>query len=318
MIEYKYTANDLKQMQGWSLERKIQVSQSKIIQFYEHFKGKCYISFSGGKDSSCLLDLARRCYPNMEAVYVDTQLEFPEVRKFALSHKNVTTVKPKMRFNEVIQKYGWCYPSKDIAKDIYSAKRGKEWALNRFKGLNADGTESHFKRTRYVKWAYLLNNPFILSDKCCGIMKEKPLRKYEKESGKHAIVGTLASDSQRRKMSWYITGCNAFESKKKISKPLSFWTEQDILRYLRDYHIPYANVYGNISEDKRGRLQTTGEIHTGCIFCPVGCHLDKVNRFQRLQVTHPKLYEYIIYTLNLRELLDYVGVNYKAVNDKCR
>ena len=310
-IEYKYTADDLKKMQNWSFERKIQVSQTKIIQFYEYFNGNCYVSFSGGKDSLCLLDLARRCYPDIEAVYVDTGLEFPEVRKFALSHKNVTVIKPEIRFDEVIKEYGWCYPSKDVAKDIRSARRGKDWALKRFEGLNADGTESLFKRTRYVKWAYLLDSPFILSDKCCGIMKEKPLKKYEKETGKRAIVGTLASDSQRRKISWYITGCNAFESKKQLSKPLSFWTEQDILRYLRDFNIPYASVYGDIIENKKGRLQTTGESHTGCIFCPVGCHLDKINRFQRLHITHPKLYDYVINTLNLKELLDFVGVNYK-------
>ena len=312
--EYKYTKEDLKTMQAWSFERKIQVTQAKVIQFYEHFKGNCYVSFSGGKDSLCLLNLARRCYPDIEAVYVDTGLEFPEVRKFALSHKNVTVLKPEMRFDEVIKEHGWCYSSKDVASAIYYYRKGSKWAKRNLQGLNKDGTTSKYRQDHYTKWDFLFNSSIKISDKCCAVMKEKPLNKYEKESGKHPIIGTLASESHRRKVSWYQTGCNAFESKRQLSKPISFWTEQDILRYLRDFNIPYASVYGDIIKEK-GRLRTTGESRTGCIFCPVGCHLDKVNRFQRLQITHPKLYDYVINTLNLCELLDFIGVNYRAESD---
>jgi hypothetical protein len=79
---------------------------------------------------------------------------------------------------------------------------------------------------------------------------------------------------------------------------------------LSELHIPYASVYGEIVADKKGRLSTTGETRTGCIFCPIGCHLDKVNKFQRLKTAHPKLYDYTIHTLGLGELLDFVGVDY--------
>ena len=42
-------------------------------------------------------------------------------------------------------------------------------------------------------------------------------------------------------------------------------------------------------------LKTTGCTRTGCIFCGYGCHLDKgLTRFQRLKITHPRLYEYCI------------------------
>jgi 3'-phosphoadenosine 5'-phosphosulfate sulfotransferase (PAPS reductase)/FAD synthetase len=141
-------------------------------------------------------------------------------------------------------------------------------------------------------------------------MKEQPLSAYTRETGKKPIIGTLTDESSRRKQAWLKSGCNSFRKGKEVSKPLSFWTEQDILRYLRDFHIPYASVYGDIVEDKNGKLSTTGEKRTGCIFCPVGCHLDKVNTFQRLKTTHPKLYDYCIHTLGLGELLDYVGVDY--------
>lgn len=81
-------------MQAWPLERKIRVSQSRIMKWYGHWGGQVYVSFSGGKDSTVLLDLARRVYPDIEAVFCDTGLEYPEVRKFALSHSNVTKIKP--------------------------------------------------------------------------------------------------------------------------------------------------------------------------------------------------------------------------------
>lgn len=49
-------------MQGWSLERKIRVTQTRIMEWYMRYDGQVFISFSGGKDSTVLLDLARRVY----------------------------------------------------------------------------------------------------------------------------------------------------------------------------------------------------------------------------------------------------------------
>ena len=88
--ENKYTAEDLKIMQSWSLERKIQVTQTRIMEWYIRNNGKVYVSFSGGKDSTVLLDLARRIYPDIQVVYVDTGLEYPEIKQFVRSKENVT------------------------------------------------------------------------------------------------------------------------------------------------------------------------------------------------------------------------------------
>ncbi|MCL1953006.1 MAG: phosphoadenosine phosphosulfate reductase family protein, partial [Oscillospiraceae bacterium] len=294
MTDYKHTPEDLKIMQAWPLERKVQVAQARIIEWHMRWGGRVYISFSGGKDSSVLLDLARRCFPDIEAVYVDTGLEFPEVRTFALSKENVTVLRPAMRFDEVVRAHGWCYPSKDVARTLRYAQKGSKWAHDRLAGVNPDGSPCGFRRDRYAKWAYLKDGPVRISDACCEIMKERPLDAYARQTGKHPITGIMATESRRREESWLQTGCNAFDGKRPVSKPLSFWTEQDVLRYLRDFKLPYASVYGDIAEDKNGKLYTTGEKRTGCIFCPVGCHLDKVNRFQRLAVTHPKLHDYVI------------------------
>lgn len=69
MRENKYTPEDLKTMQAWPLERKIQVTQTRLIEWYQKFGGKVYVSFSGGKDSTVLLHIARQLYPDIEAVF---------------------------------------------------------------------------------------------------------------------------------------------------------------------------------------------------------------------------------------------------------
>ena len=105
-------------------------------------------------------------------------------------------------------------------------------------------------------------------------------------------------------------GCNAFEKKNPNSQPLSFWTEQDILRYIKDFKLPYAKVYGDIVEEN-GILKCTGEPRTGCFACMYGVHLEKEpNKFQRMKVSHPKLYNYCINGLKEGEVLDYIGVKY--------
>ena len=99
-----YTYEDLKTMQAWSIERKIKVTQAKIIEWYTRFDGYVYVSFSGGKDSTVLLDLARRIYPDLEAVFVDTGLEYPELRDFVKTIDNVTWLKP-VKYNRKTRQY---------------------------------------------------------------------------------------------------------------------------------------------------------------------------------------------------------------------
>ena len=95
--------------------------------------------------------------------------------------------------------------------------------------------------------------------------------------------------------------------KSPISNPMSFWTEQDILRFIKESGIKIASVYGDIADASDpaqitldigygcGKLCTTGCKRTGCVFCAFGAHLEKgEGRFQMLKRTHPKLYAYCI------------------------
>ena len=290
MAERKFTATDLKNMQGMDLSWKIQTTMAKIMEYYHHFDGKVYVSFSGGKDSTVLLHIVRQMYPDIPAIFVDTGLEYPEVKEFVKSWDNVEIVRPAKTFKQVIELFGYPLVSKKMAGYV---------------GFGEG------------KWWYLVDAPFKISDYCCDVMKKQPGHHYQKATGRHPIIGTLAEESIMRRNEWLRSGCNAFDGKEPISKPLSFWTEQDILQYLKEYNVPYCPLYGDIVADKKGKLSTTGIHRTGCIFCGFGCHMEKEpNRFQQLKETHPKIWEYCMKPweeggLGMKEVLDYVHVKYE-------
>ena len=317
-----HTREQLKRLQSLTLEQKIQATKVRIGEWYQHWDGKVYVSFSGGKDSTVLLHIARQCYPDIEAVFVDTGLEYPEIRQFVKQHDNVTILRPKMRFDEVIKKYGYPVISKDVSLIVYYAKHSngkKQNYINDLKGLDPNGNDSDYNQ-KYEKFEYLLDAPFEVSHKCCLIMKENPLDQYGKSTGKNSMNATMAAESNRREKAWIKTGCNAFDSSKPFSKPLSFWTEQDVLQYLKITGLPYCSVYGDIVADNEGQeefYQTEKHYHctgcqrTGCMFCMFGVHLEpEPNRFQRMKITHPKQYDYCINELGLGKVLDYIHAKY--------
>ena len=118
--------NFLKQRQSLPLNLKIQMSKRRIQEFYEHFDGKVYVSFSGGKDSTVLLHLVRSLFPEVPAVFIDTGLEYPEVRQFVKATKNSITLRPDKTFKEVLEQYGYPVISKEVAKTIEENRRNPD------------------------------------------------------------------------------------------------------------------------------------------------------------------------------------------------
>ncbi len=349
----KHMPYDLKQMQSLPLEAKIRMTQQRIRAWYEHWDGQVYVSFSGGKDSTVLKHIVDGMYDDVPAVFVNTGLEYPEIQKFAKAQKNVVVVRPEMRFDEVLKKYGYPAISKSVSQCFYEIKNARrkgriaECREKQSRGeiLMKNGKKSRFNTDR---WAFVLDADFDISHKCCDVMKKNPAKQYEKNTGRKPIIATMAQESQMRYSKWLQHGCNAFEAGRPTSQPLSFWTEQDILHYIKKYNVPYCSVYGDIVIDQKvdgenilegqmnvidylgcyeegDRLTTTGCNRTGCIFCMFGCHLEKEpNRFQMLKQTHPRQYEYCIgggemvdgkwqpskEGLGLGKVLDYIGVKY--------
>ena len=341
-MENKHTSYDLAQMQSLPLEAKIIMTQERIRQWYEYWDGQVYVSFSGGKDSTVLKHIVDGMHDDVPALFVNTGLEYPEIQKFAMSQKNVVTVRPDMRFDEVLKTHGYPVISKRVSAYVKTAKRHPD--SMRAKWLRGE------EWTKFVaggKWTYLIDSPFLISDQCCDIMKKKPAKRFAKETGRKPMTGQMACESENRKKEWVKNGCNGFDMKEPISNPMAFWTEQDVLHYIKKFNVPYCSVYGDIVIDETGntemidgqinavdyigeyapedKLKTTGCNRTGCIFCMLGCHLQKEpNRFQMLKETHPRQYEYCIgggemvdgkwqpskEGLGLGKVLDYIGVKY--------
>lgn len=296
------TIDDLKMFQALPLDIKTAMTKVRIREWINYFgTDGVYVSFSGGKDSTVLLHLVREIYPDVEAVFVDTGLEYPEIKDFVRTFDNVIILRPEKSFKQVICDHGYPIISKDAAKKIYAARRGENWATKYFdSGLFYNGKTSRYCLERYKP---LLNVDFMISHKCCDVMKKAPAHSFERKTGKIAIVATMTEESSLRRQAWLQTGCNAFDSKHRISKPMSFWTEQDVLQYIRENDLPIASVYGEIVETGKGgqvtfggcgKLCTTGQRRTGCIFCGFGAHIEKESRFKALRSLHPKLYDYCI------------------------
>lgn len=246
------TLDELRTLQALPLDMKVRRTKQRIKEWVNYYgvDGVC-VSFSGGKDSTVLLHLVRELYPSVEAVFVNTGLEFPEIQKFARSFDNVTVLRPAMRFDEVISKYGYPLISKKVGHAISGYRRGAEWAKLAFEGLHTRlKTPNEYMKERYAKWKPLTEVDFNISDKCCGIMKEKPLSEHEKKFGKVPFVALLAEESERRTQAWLKTGCNAFSA--GVSKPMSFWTEQDVLAYIKQNKTKIASVYGDVVYDNGG------------------------------------------------------------------
>lgn len=305
-----HTLSDLAEMQAWPLDKKVWETQRLIKEWYAHFGGMVYCSFSAGKDSTLLLRLAQQIFPDIPAVYVDTSVEYPENLAFAKTVPGVVWLECNIPFSEVVRQFGYPLISKDVSKRIYYARRGSNWAIQQLNGRNTDGSHSKFNQ-RYMKWKFLMDSPFPIAEKCCNELKTKPLNRYQRESGRVPIVGTMACESKRRQSAFLQTGCNVYRERNPTCKPLSFWREEDVLRYLKDNHIPYSAIYGDIVEEK-GKLRTTGAKRTGCMYCPCGAHLEKApNRFQQMALTHPEQYNYCINTLGYGAVFDYVNIPYR-------
>lgn len=327
------TKYDLRILQALPLSTKIRMTVRRLMDWISYYgEDGVYLSWSGGKDSTVLRHIIMQYFPDVVSVFVNTGLEYPEIQQFVKAAQKrgepVEILRPKMRFDEVIKKYGYPVISKDVSEKIRKARaniRNGRYSLrlcqlgvmpDEYGGLEVDEKFDYFAaadRSKFSvkKYRPLLDVDFFISEECCYHIKKYAANEYEKITGRVPILAMMAGESAKRTQGWLKTGCNAFNSNRPQSNPIAFWTNQDILEYIKRYNVEIPNVYGEIvyaEEPEQMRIEeldevdflcdklcTTGCSRTGCIFCGFGAHLEKgEGRFERLKRTHPRQYAYCI------------------------
>lgn len=332
----KMDYRELKMLQALPLNIKVAKSKLRIREAIDYFGvDGVYIPVSGGLDSmvlSYIVEEYQREYgiekSRIPRVNSNTGVEFPSVLKRARELSDIE-VRPSMTPYEVWTKIGYPIGSKKVSRMIRDIQNPTEKNINTrnlyLTGIKRDGSKGS-SRCKLSKEYY----PFIdgtikvkVSEKCCDIVKKEPLHRFEKETGRIPLLGTMASEGGTRSDGYLKTGCNAFHIGK--SMPIGFWTKQDILQFIVINNIKIAEEYGEIKVDEAGDLYTTGEERTGCFTCPFGVKFDKgENRFQRMKRIHPKMWEFVIKGghidtdgyykpkngLGIGRLLDLIGIEY--------
>lgn len=332
---------ELKYRWSLSLDLKIKWAIERYLDYLESYhESGVYLAFSGGKDSQVLADIIDRLHKGqmchyLEKEYVvlyklyvegktsptkvfcDTGLEFPEIRKHVKKFDNVTTLKPKQLWTDVVVNVGFLIGSKKVSRMISDIKKptDKNQASRTLylTGIKKDGTKSKSFKLANI-WRKLIDAPFNVSGKCCDIFKKEPFHRFEKETGKKPIAATTAQESDMRRISYMQTGCNSFGNK-PMSRPISIFTENDIWGYSEKFNIRFAEVYYRreveFLEDD-GQLtviEVDGEKRTGCMFCLIGQPKHIKERMERLNKTHQKQFNFLMDgKIGMRKVFEYLGI----------
>lgn len=260
------------------LSAKITRAQERIESLYNDTEGKCYLSFSGGKDSAVVLALIKQCEDlltipsgSIPAVFNDTGIELAATTEFVRWvsenwYSNVITIRHDKRdsFDWILKNKG-----KPIKSKMKSDNLGK-WQRNHnlfyLEQLLGDKT-GRYKNTMLAdRDLHLLHPDFDIKvgNKCCQYLKKKPFDKWEKEhgmkgymTGERAAEGGVRLATMEARIKAGGTACTRTKGNMIVKLPIIDWTDEDIDEFIKKYTIPLSKAYTIYRSDR-----------TGCIGCP--------------------------------------------------
>ena len=212
-----------------------------------------YLSYSGGKDSHFLYWFIKEYakIQGIEIVGVNTYMEHHEILERI--KKNCDKVLyPTMKPFEIKKKYGIpCFSkSQDYFIEYVQNGTTAPSVLERFYGTSKSWHNVSKKAREYV----LSGKAHKISPKCCKYLKKEPFKKYEKETGKKAILGIRGSESILRKTQYK----SCFTKNKKFT-PIHDLSDELLEKIITKYNIEVPKVYEHVSR-------------TGCMGCPYGSY----------------------------------------------
>lgn len=309
---------------------------------------KALISFSGGKDSTVLLDLVVKVHKQIKSkiklipAYA-YEITFPEtlvfIKKIISNYQkknkylqDLLLAKPKLPWFEILKQKGYPIYSKQISVILNRIKKAKSkngltrWVFgintaryklsknrlflldNRMKDFTKCIPSDQFDKFNNYFKNTLTITDYDYSEKCCDYVKGG--LKHNKTP---SFVGTMASESELRKKSWIHNGCNILSGHKLLSRPLSLFETKDIWKYIYKNRVEINKVYGYrpLAKTLENSINSLKYERLGCISCPYGSHLEedrKLNRFQTLYYQSQQLYYSQVIANGMYKILIDMGV----------
>ena len=358
--EKKVADFKVKQQQPYWFKK--QYAAIRAREFYDHpdIAGNCYVAV-GGLDSITLYLFLHSIGIQVPGVSVS----FLEDKSIQRVHKalGIICLPPALRPDSkpwtkaaIIKEFGFPILSKEIAHKIETLQNPTpKNATSRHAIITGEtgaygGYRKGTRMKLYQEWLEKFGGyenkregtrygvpDFLVSDKCCYYLKEKPCNDYAKESGRFPYMGLMASEGGRRQKTLMLNGCNYISKSTKRSAPFAIFSRQDVLTLALEmeayYHEQWREfgdeeldtivpaIYGEIVQDPDSTLRTTKAQRTGCSMCGFGIHLEKrPHRFDYLRQSNPAEWEYQMYhigrdihgnEIGWGHVLDYIGVEWR-------
>lgn len=280
------------------LQLKIAEAQHRIEDLFKETDGKCYLSFSGGKDSTVVLTLIKMCeqlytipYNSIPAVFSNTGIELDAIYNFVQWTKDnyydgVVVVTPEVSFDWVLKNKGkpmiskmrdhalrqtQSKPTTKIRRQLVEepgAKRSPTWGL-------ADKDMHVFSPIFDIK----------ISAECCDILKKKPFKTFAKEngmkgymSGERSAEGGARKFQAKRRENANHKICTRIVGEYIVKSPIIDWSDQDVEGFISATNMPLSEAYTKY-----------GMQRTGCFACPFGG--DVSNQLKTLKDFEPNKYK---------------------------
>ncbi len=271
------------------LDKKVTEAMHRIEDLYHETNGKCYVSFSGGKDSTVVLALIKMCSEiytipeeGIKAVFANTGIELGITVDFVKWCKdnwyhNIELIKPEKPFAWVIQNKG--KPIKSKVKSEYLERYQNGRITDNLVQQFIDGKTNQGKNATRSKLAdkdmHMIHDDFPIkaSNKCCKYMKKKPFTRYAKENGmKGTIIGIRLAEGGARELNAFNRIergnnklCTSVSGDYIKKYPIIDWTDDDVEQFIKQYDVPLSKAYTEF-----------GMKRTGCMCCPYSLNIDKM------------------------------------------
>lgn len=269
-----------------SLDDRVRNACHRIEELYYETGGKCYVSFSGGKDSTVLLALIKLCeevytIPSnaIPAVFSNTGIELGITYDFVKRvreeyYPNVQIIQPIKPFSWVMKNEGKPLKSKMKSKDLHQYHYGKrsDLLINLLVTGKCGTGKTSKKHQIGDKDMHMLHDDFQIkpSNKCCYWMKKKPFEEYAKEHGMMGnMQGVRMAEGGARDSAANLrlrTGgklCTWVKGGIIQKAPIIDWSDEDVEEFIKKYNVPLSDAYTKYGFER-----------TGCMACPYARRVD--------------------------------------------